>query len=93
MLMEVNVLGLKIDGEHVADALQTVREKLDSANGELDLDFSSVHRLDPAALKELEELAGIADGKSVKIILRGVDVGVYKVLKLVKLTPRFSFLN
>jgi hypothetical protein len=26
-------------------------------------------------------------------VLRGVSVDVYKVLKLMKLTPRFSFVN
>jgi hypothetical protein len=36
-------------------------------------------------------LAGAADEKAVKVALRGVHVDVYKVLKLVKLTPRFSF--
>ena len=35
----------------------------------------------------------MADAKTVKVVLRGVNVDVYKVLKLVKLTPRFSFVN
>ena len=34
----------------------------------------------------------IADEKGVKVVLRGVNVDVYKVLKLVKLASRFSFL-
>ena len=84
---------LKIDGERVADALQEAREKLDSAEGEVVLDFSSVRRIDPSALRAMEELAGMADDKAVKVVLRGVNVDVYKVLKLVKLTPRFSFLT
>jgi hypothetical protein len=29
----------------------------------------------------------------VKVVLRGVNVGVYKVLKLVKLASRFSFVS
>ncbi len=81
-----------IDGERLIPALQGVGAKLDNADGELVLDFSSVHRLDPAALKAMEELAGLADEKAVKLALRGVDVDIYKVLKLVKLAPRFSFL-
>ena len=37
-------------------------------------------------------LAGIADDKAVKVVLRGVNVDIYKVLKLMKLASRFSFL-
>jgi hypothetical protein len=38
-------------------------------------------------------LARVADEKAVKVALRGVNVDVYKVLKLVKLTRRFSFVS
>ncbi len=81
-----------IDGERLVSALQETGTKLDNADGEVVLDFSSVRRLDPAALKAMEDLAGLADEKAVKLALRGVDVDVYKVLKLVELAPRFSFL-
>lgn len=81
-----------IDGERVVPALQEAGAKLDNADGEVVLDFSSVCRIDPAALRALEQLAGTADAKTVKLALRGVNVDVYKVLKLVKLAPRFSFL-
>ena len=84
---------LKIDEERVVQGLQEVGEKLDSVEGEVALDFSSVRRLDASALNAMEELAGIADDKSVKVVLRAVHVGVYRVLKLVKLTSRFSFVN
>ncbi len=84
---------LKIDEERVVQGLQEVGEKLDSVEGEVALDFSSVRRLDASALKAMEELAGIADDKSVKVVLGAVHVGVYRVLKLVKLTSRFSFVN
>jgi anti-anti-sigma regulatory factor len=82
---------LKIDGERVAHALGKACEKLDSADGEVVLDFSSVRRIDPAAVKALDELAAAADEKSVTVVLRSANIDVYKVLKLVKLTPRFSF--
>jgi len=85
--------GLRIDGEQVVQALQEIREKLDSGKGELMLDFSSVPRIDASALKAMNEFAGAADGKGVKVVLRGVNVNIYKVLKLVRLTSRFSFLN
>ena len=84
---------LKIDEERVVQGLQEAGEKLDSVEGAVALDFSSVRRLDASALKAMEEFAGIADDKSVRVVLRAVHVGVYKVLKLVKLTSRFSFVN
>ena len=83
---------LQIDGEHVAQALQTAGEALASSDGEVSLDFSSVCRIDSDALKALEKLAGLADEKAIRIRLRGVNVNIYRVLKLVKLTSRFSFL-
>ena len=84
---------LKVDEERVVRALQEAEEKLDTVEGEVALDFSSVCRIDASALRALEEFANVADDKGVKVVLRGVNVGVYKVLKLVKLTSRFSFVN
>lgn len=84
---------LKIDGEHVVRALNDAREKLNSANGELVLDFSSVQRIDARAITAMEGLADKAKDKSVKVVLRGVNVDIYKVLTLSRLTARFSFLS
>jgi anti-anti-sigma regulatory factor len=84
---------LKIDEEHVVQALQEAGETLDSAGGEVLLDFSSMPRIGPSALRVMEEFVGIADGKGVKVVLRGVNVDVYRVFKLVKLASRFSFVN
>jgi anti-anti-sigma regulatory factor len=84
---------LKIDGDRVAQSLQEAQEKLNSAEGEMVLDFSGVHRVDPSALRALEQFAGVVAEKFVKVALRGVNVDVYKVLKLAKLTSRFSFLT
>jgi len=83
----------KIDGERVVYALQQAGEKLDTANGQVVLDFSAVGRIDPAALAAMEELAGVADGRGIRLALRGVNIDVYKVLKLAKLAPRFSYLS
>jgi len=91
--MAMMAVWLKIDEERVVQALQEAGEKLDSAEGEVVLDFSSVRRIDPSVLRGMEEFVGLADEKSVKVALRGVNVGVYKVLKLVKLASRFSFAN
>jgi hypothetical protein len=68
---------LKIDEERVVQGLQEAGEKLDGVEGKV----------------TLEEFAGIGDDKSVRVVLRAVHVAVYKVLKLVKLTSRFSFVN
>lgn len=84
---------LNIDETHLVTTLQEASRKLDSAEGEIVLDFSSVRRIDAGALHAMEELAHMADEGSVKVVLRGINVDVYKVLKLVKLTRRFSFLN
>jgi anti-anti-sigma regulatory factor len=81
----------KTDGEAVVQVLQEGREKLDTAEGDVLLNFSSVRRIDPSALRDMKELAGIADDKAVRVVLRGVNVDIYKVLKLAKLAPRFSF--
>lgn len=82
---------LNIEEERIVAALQEAGEKLDGASGEVVLDFLSVRRIDSSALRAIEALAVIADKKSVKVVLRGVNVNVYKVLKLVKLARRFSF--
>jgi anti-anti-sigma regulatory factor len=44
-------------------------------------------------LRALEGLADAADEKSVKVVLCGLNVDIYKVLKLARLSPRFSIVN
>jgi anti-anti-sigma regulatory factor len=82
---------LNIGEKRVVPALREAAEKLDSAVGEAVLDFSSVCRIDSSALRALEEFVDVAGDKGVKVVLCGVNVGVYKVLKLAKLAPRFFF--
>ncbi len=91
--MTTNVEWLEIEGERVIQTLQKDPETLDGAQVDVVLDFSSVRRINPSGLRVMEKLAGIADDKAVKVVLRGVNVDIYKVLKLVKLTSRFSFLT
>ena len=83
---------LELDGERVVQALQEAGASLDGADGEVVLDFSSVRRIDTSVLSEMGKLADVADAKAVRVVLRGVNIDIYKVLKLVKLAPRFSFL-
>ena len=82
---------MTIENEHVAADLGSVIEHLDGA--EVVLDFSAVRRIDAEALKTLESLAGAAASKGVTLVLKGVQVEVYRVLMLAKLTPRFAFVN
>ena len=84
---------LNIEEQRVVPALREAADKLEGTEGEVVLDFGSVRRIDSSALRAMEEFAGIADEKAVKVVLRGVNVDVYKVLKLVKLAPRFSFVS
>ena len=91
--MPVNTVWLKVDGECAAKALQEAAETLDTTEGEVVLDFSSVQRINSRELQALETLAGKADARAVKVVLGAVNATVYKTLKLMKLAPRFSFLN
>ena len=81
----------KIDEIKVVASLEEAANKLDSVDGDLTLDFSSVRRIEPAAIKALESLAKKAEQKGVKVGLQGVTVEIYRVLKQVKLARRFSF--
>jgi anti-anti-sigma regulatory factor len=83
----------KVNGENVEQACDHVRRKLAGTEGGVILDFSVVRRVDYSGLRAMEDLANAADEKSVKISLEGVNVDVYKVLKLARLTARFSFVN
>jgi anti-anti-sigma regulatory factor len=74
------------------DALvRSALERLDTARDEVILDFSGVRRVDPVALRSLAELAAKAEARSVRILLEGVNIEIYKVLRLVGLGTQFSF--
>jgi len=89
--MAVNTVQLNSNGKDIVLALQEAREKLDGAGGQAVLDFSSVRRIDSHELRAMEELACMAEEKAVTVELRGVNVDVYRVMKLLKLTRRFTF--
>jgi len=84
---------MKVDGVHVAETLREAVNKLSAAEGEMVLDFSGVERVDAKAIFALEELAAKAKERSVRVVLRGVNVGIYKVLKLSRLEGQFGFLS
>lgn len=89
--MAMIAMPLNMDEKRFALTLREAGAKLDGADGAAILDFSSVRRVDSNALRALEEFAQIAGDKGVKVVLRGVNIDVYKVLKLVKLTRLLSF--
>ena len=86
-------LSFEIDEEHVVEGLQAVRDKLATVGGEVLLDFFFTQQLDPSGLQVLEALAGDAEVMKVKVVLRGINVDVYKVLKLAGLDGRFVFVD
>ena len=91
--MTTNVLWRKIEPERVSATLEEALGKIGASEPEVVLDFSSVSRVDASALALLERIAAQAEQAPVKIVLCGVSVDIYKVLKLRKLAPRFSFLK
>jgi len=82
---------IKIDPQQVLQGLREAAEKVGTAQGEATVDFSAVRRIDSPAAEALDQLAGLAGERSVQVVLRGVNTDIYKVLKLLKLTERFSF--
>jgi anti-anti-sigma regulatory factor len=90
--MTTNAAWIKVDPEHVADALrQEAVEKVNGGESNVILDFSSVVRIDGNAVRAMEELAGLADARSAAVVLRAVNVDIYRVLKQLGLAQRFSF--
>jgi anti-anti-sigma regulatory factor len=84
---------VNIEATSFAGALCAAAEKLDGDGIETVLDCSSLSRIDTACLRALQEFACVAVEKQRRVILRGLNEGVYKALKLAKLTPNFSFLD
>jgi len=78
------------DDKSIIPDLEGAVERLDRTDGKAVLDFSSVCRIDSHTLRAMEGLLRIADDKGVKVVLSGVSVRVYKVLKLARLASRFS---
>jgi anti-anti-sigma regulatory factor len=82
-----------IEAEHVALQVDDIRAKLATEGPEILLDFFLAQILDPPGIQALEELAAAAHVMDVKVMLRGVNVEMYKVLKLAGLADRFGFLD
>jgi anti-anti-sigma regulatory factor len=93
LVMAIIAEWINLEKERVVSDLLAAAEKLTDATGEVVLDFVSVRRIDSNALRAMEGLARRAEEKAVKIVLSGVNVDLYKVLKLTKLAGRFSFMS
>lgn len=93
MTTTAECFSLVIQSEQVAEQLTVVREKLGSAGPEVLLDFFFVQTLEPSGIRALEELDAAAEVLKTRIVLRGINVELYKVLKLAQLTDKFLFIN
>ncbi len=91
--MTTNAVWIRVDAERVVAAWEEeAAEKLKNSQGDVVLDFAAVKRLDPEAVRALNDLASLAEARGVKIVLCALAPQIYKVLKLLKLAPRFAFL-
>jgi len=93
VLMATIVEFQKIEEYRLIASLEEAVQELDGAVQELALDFSAVRRIDSGGLRALEDLARKAEEKKIKVILRGVNVDLYKTFKLIRLASRFSFVS
>jgi anti-anti-sigma regulatory factor len=93
VVMVMSIVSLKLDGADLVEALQAAAQKVEAMEGDMILDFSSVRRVNPAALSAMSDFADTADERSVNVVLRGVNVDVYRVLKLARLAQRFSLVS
>jgi anti-anti-sigma regulatory factor len=80
-----------VDEESVVKTVREAKQALNGTGSNTVLDFSLVCVVRARTLGAMEELAQTADEKDIKIVLRGVRPGVYKALKLARLTRKFGF--
>jgi anti-anti-sigma regulatory factor len=84
---------LRIDSAGAAGLLQRASEQVKNGANEVIVEFGSVRRIDPRILLLLEQLAAEGAKRKVNISLRGVNIDVYKVIKLSHLAAHFAFQN
>lgn len=89
--MPVTNVWLRVDGSKPGESLRQALEHLNEAAPEATVDFSAVARMDSSALKALESLAAAAEANGIDIVLRNVNISVYKALTVMKIAARFSF--
>lgn len=82
-----------VDEQKLVFQLGSIAKDMQGEPREIALDFSSVSRLSSKDVIAIEAFVRTAEDKKVKVTLRGVNVPIYKSLKLVKLARRFSFVH
>ncbi|HUK46976.1 MAG TPA: STAS domain-containing protein [Terriglobales bacterium] len=80
-----------LDEAQLASMLEKASEMLADNIREVVMDFSAVRRINASAIPAMEEFICVAEEKGITVVLLGVNVHVYKALKLVKLASRLSF--
>jgi len=88
--MSTSSVYLRVNGDGLPSFTALI-DCLKTTGGDLTLDFDLSRRIDAHALNALEALANHAGEKQVGVVLTGVSVDVYRVLKLVELASRFSY--
>jgi anti-anti-sigma factor len=83
---------LVIDQRNMVATLDNAAKKMESES-QIALDVSGVARVDSPGLRALQDLVHKAGEKNVKVVLRGMNINVYKTLQLAHLTRSFSFAN
>ena len=83
----------KIDDANVAQSFAEAQQKLSGSGGEQVLDMSAVRRIDTNGMAALGKLVAAAEEKKVKLVLRGVNIDIYRVLKLTRVAERLSFIS
>src|SRR5205807_1078780 len=90
--MTINRAHIVVDPRRAAAVLRKeAAEQVAAASGEVALDFSAVARIDGETVAALEELAALAEQRSVALVLGAVKPDVYRVLKQLGLTRNFVF--
>ena len=89
MSMSANAVFLKIEPDGITESLREALAALSAGESNAVLDFSSIERLDAKHLVIMKEMAAVAESKGCKVALRDVNVRIYKVLKLARLTQGF----
>jgi anti-anti-sigma regulatory factor len=84
---------INICEQHVAEGLRDIEQELSKRPGGIILDFSNVQRLDANGVLALQNLAATPDAAPLKVVLTGLAPGIYRVLKSLKLSSKFSYLD
>lgn len=87
-----NTLLFRVDPDDLPGALDEARAAFErSQDSEVMLDLAALRRIDPAGVAALAELARAAADRNVRLRARGVNVAVYKVLRLAGAADGIAF--